>query len=127
MGSKYRSSSEDEERKVSRKPDLKEMRIVRSSKCSLKFLTEFKRQELVTILDEYGRVVNWFIDMFWKAPIPKTKLLKDVVNIPESWLSARLRKVAAREALDMIFAAKKRWRKRPEKMVKPIHRCRLQT
>jgi transposase len=98
------------------------MRITRSSKCSLKFITASKRHELGTVLDEYGRVVNHFIDIFWDKPVAKAELLKDVVNSPDSWLSARLKKVAAREALDMISAMKERWKNKPSKLVKPVHR-----
>jgi len=84
------------------------MEIVRSSKCSLKFATDQKRKELKQVLSEYGRVVNIFIDHFWiNGTVSKGKLLKPVVDIPKTWLSARLRKVAAREALDMISSVKK--------------------
>ena len=84
------------------------MKIVRSTKCSIKFATKKKRLELQTILKEYGKVVNIFISHFWNNPeIDKTQLLKPIVDIPkDSWLSARLRKVAAREALDMIGSVK---------------------
>jgi IS605 OrfB family transposase len=98
------------------------MKIIRSSKCSCKFLTESKRQELQTVLSEYGKVTNFFIDRFWTSPVNKAALLKSIVNAPETWLSARLRKVAAREALDMISAAKERWKDKPEKLVKPVHK-----
>jgi len=68
----------------------------------LKFATHQKKQELDMVLAEYGRVVNLFIDHFWThGVIPKAELLKPIVDLPETWLSARLRKVAAREALDM--------------------------
>ena len=83
------------------------MKIIRSTKCSIKFATKKKRLELQTILKEYGEVVNIFIDYFWTNPTDKTQLLKHIVNIPkDSWLSARLRKVAAREALDMVSSVK---------------------
>ena len=84
------------------------MKIVRSTKCSIKFATKKKKLELQTILKEYGKVVNVFVDYFWNHPeIDKTKLLKPIVDIPKnSWLSARLRKVAAREALDMVSSVK---------------------
>ena len=78
----------------------KTVKIKRSSKCSLKFTTHQKRQELNKVLVEYGRVVNLFIDYFWIHGCPlKSKLLKPIVDIPLTWLSARLRKVAAREAM----------------------------
>ena len=97
------------------------MKLIRSTKCSLKFATAKKRNDLLTILSEYSNVVNIFIDYFWLNPEKATKgeLLKLVVDIPETWLSARLRKVAAREAIDMINSAKQRWK---EKAVKPLHK-----
>jgi len=101
------------------------MKIIRSSKCSIKFATDKKKKELQNILQEYGKVVNIFIDYFWdsKEKTSKTQLLKPIVDIPkDSWLSARLRKVAAREALDMISASKERWKNKPSKLVKPVHK-----
>lgn len=68
------------------------------------------------MLTEYGRVVNYFIDRFWEEPVEKAKLLKDIVNAPETWLSARARKVAAREALDMCASVRNRG-----KATKPRH------
>jgi hypothetical protein len=65
--------------------------------------------DLITILNEYGKVVNIFIQYFWNNPEKASKvlLLKDIVDIPETWLSARLRKVAAREAIEMLQKASK--------------------
>jgi IS605 OrfB family transposase len=100
------------------------MKLIRSSKCSLKFATKYKLDELKTILTEYGKVCNIFIDYFWKNGTPlKSDLLKDIVDIPkDTWMSARLRKVAAREAIDMITATKERWKNKPNKMVMPVHK-----
>ncbi|GAI92103.1 unnamed protein product, partial [marine sediment metagenome] len=42
------------------------------------------------------------LNHFWKHKIKKTELLKDVFNIPDTWLSSRFKQVAAREALDMV-------------------------
>lgn len=101
------------------------MKLIRSTKCSLKFTTSKKKLELNTILTEYGKVVNFFIQHFWSDldNIPsKAQLLKPLVDLPETWLSARLRKVAAREAIDMILATKQRWEDKPTKMVMPVHK-----
>lgn len=101
------------------------MKLIRSTKCSLKFTTKKKMLELNTILSEYGEVVNFFIQHFWQDldNIPsKSKLLKPLVDLPETWLSARLRKVAAREAIDMVLATKQRWKNYPKKMVMPVHK-----
>lgn len=79
------------------------MKITRSTKCSLKFTTKSKQEELNKVLSEYGNVVNVFIDYFWaKGVVSKSELLKSIVDVPDTWLSARLRKVAAREAIDMV-------------------------
>lgn len=98
------------------------MKIKRSTKCSLKFMTASKRSELEEVLSEYSKTVNFFIDHFWATPIAKDKLFKEVVNLPQTWLTARLRKVAAREALDMISAVTERWKDEPDKITKPLHR-----
>lgn len=102
-----------QERLLGQAEENQEMKITRSSKCSLKFLTHKKCQELDTVLGEYGKVVNHFINLFWEKPVAKTELLKDVVNSSDSWLSARLKKVAAREALDMVSSVKSvfKWNK----------------
>jgi hypothetical protein len=57
-------------------------------------------------LTEYGKVVNHFIRLFWMKPVSKAELLKDIVNSSNSWLSARLKKVAAREAIAMVSSVK---------------------
>ena len=100
------------------------MKLIRSTKCSLKFATKSKLNELTTILNEYSKVVNIFINYFWLNPeqASKSVLLKPVVDIPMTWLSARLRKVAAREAIDMINASKQRWKDKPNKLVIPVHK-----
>lgn len=95
------------------------MKISRSSRCSLKFANRSKLATLDRILAEYGRVVNLFIDSFWTDCPNKARLHKPIVDSVSSWFSARLRKVAAREAIDMILAARGRYK---EKAVKPTHR-----
>ena len=96
------------------------MKFIRSSKCSLKFANPHKLDELNTTLLEYGNVVNCFINNFWLKPLPrKAELLKSIVDTPTTWLSARLRKVAAREAIDMINASVSR---DADKAVIPVHK-----
>lgn len=98
------------------------MKIIRSAKCSVKFATQKKQKQLSNILTEYGRVCNFFIQYFWTTPTSKNKLLKPIIDLPNTWLSARLRKVAAREAIDMIQSVKQRWKDKPNKIKMPKHR-----
>lgn len=95
------------------------MKITRSVKCSLKFANVGKLQQLRDILAEYGRVVNVFISRFWVDSPGKAGLLASRIEVQDTWLSARLRKVAAREALDMICAEKRRHGARAKR---PTHR-----
>lgn len=93
------------------------MKIVRSTKTNLKYLTENKRQMLEVILEEYTRVCNRYIEKFWSKPIACYALVKSVLDVT-SWLSFRMCQCAAREALGMISAAKESGK---EKAVMPIH------
>lgn len=97
------------------------MKVKRSTKCSLRFANRNKQDKLSTVLLEYGKVVNIFISFFWKETPEKRDLLKPLVDIPETGLSARLRKVAAREAIDMINSSKKRW---GDEAKIPVHKCK---
>lgn len=96
------------------------MKIIRSSKCSLKFTTDSKLAKLHEVMDEYSQVVNFFIDKFWEVTPSKAQLLKGIVNLPNTWLAARLRKVAAREAIDMILSSKNK-KDEKAKTFKPKH------
>jgi len=92
------------------------MKIKRSSRCTLKFSNQNKLQQLREVLDEYGKVVNFYINHFWENTPRKGELLKPIIDLPETWLSKRARKVAAREAIDMIKAVKEK-----EGTTKPVH------
>jgi hypothetical protein len=71
------------------------MKINRSVKCSLRFATKQKSDQMSQITADYNKVADFFIDHFWNNPtLDKRDLLKPIVNLPETWLSARFRKVA---------------------------------
>jgi hypothetical protein len=92
------------------------MKVLRSSRCSLREATRSKQTVLRDLLAEYGRVVNVFIGRFWSRRWSKSELVRENLKIEGTWLSARLRKVAAREAIDMVASARERdgrWARRP--------------
>jgi IS605 OrfB family transposase len=97
------------------------MQIHRSSKTSLKFTTARKRKVLAQILAEYSRVVNFFIAYLWDKNLTISDLKKEIVNLPETWLSARMRQCAAREALGMVQAARKTAQAKGEPPLQPVH------
>jgi len=88
-------------------------------------MTSEKRRQLDRILTEYGRVVNFYVGLFWFNP-PKSnnELDKSLLDKVESWFSARLKKTAAREALSMVQAVRNRKRQKGDKSTpkKPKHR-----
>ena len=97
------------------------MKLVRSTKLTLKFANDGKKQQLRLILSEYSKVVNFFINLFWDEPTTKAQLLKTILAKADTWLCARTRKVAAREAIDMIRSAKEKAKECEEVEVKPTH------
>lgn len=99
------------------------MKIIRSTKCSIKFATQKKRSQLIGILTDYGKIVNQYIDLFWtRDEITKAQLLKPLIDQVKSDYSFRFKKVAAREAVDMISAVKERWKNEPKNISKPLHK-----
>ncbi len=95
------------------------MKINRSSTVSLKYCNPSKIVMLEHILKEYGCVVNGYIDLFWEKCPSKNDLLKPVIDKVESWVSFRLKKVAAREAIDMVLGVQNRQDKKRKS--KPVH------
>ena len=103
------------------------MKVTRSTKVSLKETNPEKIRLLNLTLKEYGRIVNLFIDQFWVMPVlpEKNQLLKPIIDsVLPTWLSARLRKVAAREAIDMILGEIRSIEETGNKLVKPTHNCK---
>lgn len=83
------------------------MKVIRSTKCTLKYTSKKKVKLLSYILKEYSKTVNFYIDYFWNnnlLNIDRKELLKPIIDLPKTWLSARLRKVAARESLSLIHS-----------------------
>jgi Probable transposase. len=97
------------------------MKIKRATKSTTQFLTQKKRTLLYTVMDEYSRLVNLFIVMFWDNHFTRKDLTKEITNLPDSWLSARMRQCAAREALGLLNSAKEQAKKRGEEPRVPIH------
>jgi transposase len=78
------------------------VKTIRSTTCSLKFASQEKRDLVRIVIAEYSRLVNLFIDRFWKD-VPEKRITKIKID---SWLSAGLKREAANEAIYMIKATK---------------------
>ena len=84
-------------------------------------MTAEKQTVLCGVMDEYSNLVNIFIGIFWAKDLTLKDLTKEITNIPESWLSARMRQCAAREALGMVNGASKKAKQREEEPILPVH------
>lgn len=96
------------------------MKIVRSTKLSLKWMTEEKRKRLLALLSEYSRLVNCFIELLWEDPIvpDNSMLLAAFLHQAPTHLTQRMVQNAAREAISMIRSIKCR---EPEELEPGIH------
>ena len=97
------------------------MKVVRSSKTSLRFANQGKLLQLHEVMDEYSRVCNIFILMLWENSFKIKDLTKEITSIPNTWLSARMRQNCAREALSACDSAQKQAKESGKQAVRPTH------
>jgi len=83
--------------------------MIRKSTISLKFANTGKLAKIKEIAEEYQKVVNLFIDSLWKQQQFSGSFVKDTSI--ESWLSARLKQAAAKQALSIVKSQRKKKRK----------------
>jgi len=86
------------------------MKITRSTKCSFRFATRRKKEQLRLFLVEYVRVVNLYIVLFWdNPPAAYAELKKETLNlVGETWLTQRAKQCASRQALGMCRSVRER-------------------
>ena len=87
--------------------------MIRKSTINLKFANNGKLEKIKKIAEEYQRVVNVFIDNLWEQQQFSGSFVKDTTF--DSWLSARLKQSAAKQALSIIKSQRKK-----KKKTKPI-------
>ena len=73
--------------------------MIRRSIINLKFANIGKLKKLKEVAEEYIRVVNIFIVNLWEQQQFSGNFVKDTTV--ESWLSARLKQAAAKQALSI--------------------------
>lgn len=78
--------------------------MTRTSTLSLKFATDYKKNQLDKIMSEYVKVVNLFIDNL----ITKDKLWKYCPLKVDTWLSARLQQAAGKQAIEIIKSTRQK-------------------
>ena len=88
---------------------IKQAKMIRKSTINLKFANIGKLKKLKEIAIEYVRVSNIFIDQLWEQKQFCGRFVKD--TSVESWISARLKAAAAKQALDIVKSQRKKKKK----------------
>jgi len=83
--------------------------MIRKSTINLKFANIGKLEKVKEIAEEYQRVVNIFIDSLWEDQQFSGNFVKD--TSVDSWLSARLKQAAAKQALAIVKSQRKKKKK----------------
>lgn len=83
--------------------------MIRKSTINLKFANVGKLGKVKEIAEEYVRAVNIFIDRFWEQQQFSGSFVKDTTV--ESWLSARLKQAAGKQALSIVKSQRKKKKK----------------
>ena len=83
--------------------------MIRKSTINLKFANAGKLKKIKEIAKEYVRVVNIFIDRLWEQKQFSGSFVKD--TIVKSWLSARLKQAASKQALSIVKSQRKKKKK----------------
>ena len=83
--------------------------MIRRSIINLKFANIGKLKKLKEVAEEYIRVVNIFIVNLWEQQQFSGNFVKDTTV--ESWLSARLKQAAAKQALSIVKSQRKKKKK----------------
>ena len=93
------------------------MKIIRTSSLSLKYATRYKTNQLQSIFDEYKKLVLLYIDIYWK----QEKLPLFPTDKVETWLSVRLQRKAAKQAIQIIKSTRANERNYKYKRFKKVY------
>lgn len=86
--------------------------MIRSTKATLKYANQGKKEDIHRIIAEYRRVVSLFIDLLWDQEKIPTFLPKEITSKIETWLPARMVQCAGKQASGIVRGTKKKQLKR---------------
>ena len=88
--------------------------MIRSSKVSIKFSNKGKVESITTLLDEYKRVCQIFVDILWEQPKVLPKIPKEFTDQlkGQTWLSARMIQCAAKQSSGIVRGTRKKQEQR---------------
>ncbi|MGK0289308.1 MAG: IS605 OrfB family transposase [bacterium] len=83
------------------------MKLIRSTKSTLKYTTKQKKEAISMLLLEYKSAVNQYIDLFWNDENLRVGNIKSsFLKKANTWLSSRARQCAAHEAYGMCKSSR---------------------
>jgi len=88
----------------------KNLKMIRKATINLNYANTGKQQDLLKISKEYVRVVNLSIGYLWQKEQFSGSFVKDTSWI-DSWLSARMKQCAAKQALAIVKSQRKKKQK----------------
>jgi putative transposase len=83
--------------------------MIRKSTINLKFANAGKLEKVKEIAEEYKRIINIFINSLWEQQQFSGSFVKNTTV--DSWLSARLKQAAAKQALSIVKSQHKKKKK----------------
>ena len=86
--------------------------MIRSTNISLKEANFGKCSELTEFRTEYRNVISLFVDILWNLEEIPTLLPKDVTSSIDTWISARARQAAAKQASGIVRGTRKKHKQR---------------
>jgi len=86
--------------------------MIRSTKTSIKYCNNQKKNDISSFLLEYRRVCGLFIDILWDIERLPRFLSKEITNSVDSWLSATMLQCAARQASFIVKGTKQKDKQR---------------
>jgi len=77
--------------------------IIRTASFALKFSNTEKKAQLRLFMAEYNKVVNFYIEKLWEAKeFHGSYAPKEITNSSDSWLSARAKQCASKQAFQVV-------------------------
>ena len=99
------------------------MKIIRSSKCSLKFTNQGKIEKIKVILEEYSKAVNYYIDLLKDWELKGGQFIETPIinSFNHEWMTHRLKKNVCREAVGMLCSYQTKVKNGDTKAKPPHH------
>jgi len=97
------------------------MKLIKRSQVSLNEATNFKTEKLKSFFEEYQRVINAFIDLYWLNEKLPSKINSEMYKQIDSWLLGKAMKCAGNQAMKILKSAHTNNKKRIYSRYKKIY------